>query len=136
VSVAGALMVTFTVASLIFFVLSFHALLNIYNWYPASVAQVWFVYDQTLTVISFVGLIFGLGATALILARRGHSWAIVFSVLGTLTGGGSWVISMVIPHSNIAYSILCFFLPLFATSLVGTLLVLSRKAEFDNMRSR
>ncbi|MDH5634848.1 MAG: zinc ribbon domain-containing protein [Candidatus Bathyarchaeota archaeon] len=136
VSVAGALMVAFTVASLVLFVLSFRALLNIHSWYPASVAQVWFVYDQMLTAISFAGLVFGLSAAILILTRRSFSWAMVSSMLGTLTGGGSWIISMVIPHSNIAYSILYYFLPLFATSLIGTLLIFSKKAEFNSMRSR
>jgi hypothetical protein len=136
VSVAGALMVTSTVASLVIFVLSSRALLNIYSWYPASVAQVWFIYDQMLTTTSFAGLIFGLSAATLILSRRSYSWAMVFSTLGTLTGGCSWVISMVIPHSNIAYSVLYYFLPRFATSLMGTLLVSPRKAEFNSIRSR
>jgi predicted nucleic acid-binding Zn ribbon protein len=136
VSAAGAFMITFTVASLVLFVLSFRALLNIYSWYPASVAQVWFVYDQMLTAISFTGLIFGLGAAIFILSRRNYRWAMVFSILGTLIGGGSWVISMVIPHSNVAYSTLYFFIPLLATSLAATLMVLPRKAEFSSIRSR
>lgn len=136
VSVAGALMVAFTVASLVLFILSFRALLNIYSWYPASVAQVWFVYDQMLTALSFAGLAFGSSAAILILVRRSFHLAMVCSMLGTLTGGGSWIISTIIPHSNIAYSILYFFLPLFSTSLVGTLMVSSRKAEFNSIRSR
>jgi hypothetical protein len=136
VSIAGALMITSTVASLVIFVFSLRALLNIFSWYPASVAQVWFVYDQALTVTSFCGLTFGLTAATLILSRRSYSWAMVFSTLGTLAGCGSWVISMVILHSAIAYSMLYFFLPRFATSLIGTLLLLPRKAEFSSIRSR
>jgi hypothetical protein len=129
-------MITFAVASIVLFVLSFRALLNIYNWYPASVAQVWFVYDYMLTANLFAGFIVGLSASALILARSSYRWAMVFSVLGALTGGGSWIISLVIPHSDTAYSTLYFFLPLFATSLAGTLLVFSKKAEFNSMRSK
>lgn len=136
VSIAGALMVTSTVASLVIFVFSLRALLNIYSWYPASVAQVWFVYDQALTVTSLGGFVFGLTAAILMLSRRSYSWAMVFSTLGTLAGGGSWIISMVIPHSTVAYSMLYFFLPRFATSLIGTLLLSPRKAEFSSIRSR
>ena len=136
VSLAGALMITFVVASFVWFLLSFRALLSIYNWYPASVAQVGFVYDCMLTASTLAGFVVGLGAAALVLARSRYQWAMVLSVLATLVGGGSWVISMVIPRSNIAYSVLGFFLPLCATSLAGTLLVSSRKEEFNGLRSR
>ncbi len=135
VSLAGALMVTFAIASLVLFVLSFRALLNIYSWYPASVAQVWFVYDHMLTTVSFAGLIFGLSAAVLILSRRSFSWAMAFSIFGAIAGGSSWVISMLIPHTNIAYSTVYYFVPLFATSFIGTLLVSRRKVEFDSTRS-
>lgn len=130
VSLAGALLITFAATSFVWFVLSFRALLNVYNWYPASVAQVWFLYDCMLAATTLAGFMVGLGAAALVFTRRSHRWAMVFSLLGTLVGGGSWIISMVIPRSNIAYSALGFFLPLFATSLAATLLVFSRKAEF------
>jgi hypothetical protein len=135
VSLAGTLMITFAVASFVWFLLSFRALLSIYNWYPASVAQVWLVYACMLTASTFAGFVVGLGAAALVLTRNRYQWAMVLLVLATLVGGGSWVISMVIPRSNIAYSVLGFFLPLCATSLAGTLLVFSRKEEFNSLRS-
>jgi len=132
VSAGGALMIVAAVASLIFFVLSLKALLNIYSWYPPLIAQSWIVYDQMLTVFSFTGLIFGLSAAILSLTRKSYRWTIASAVLCTLSGGGAWVISMIIPHSNMVQSLLYYFLPLLATSLIGTVLIFFRKAEFNN----
>lgn len=132
VSAGGALMIAAAVVSLIFFVLSFQALLNIYNWYPPLVAQGWFVYDQMLTVFSFTGLVFGLSAAILSLTRKSYKWTMASAVLCTLSGGSAWIISMIIPHSNAVQSLLYYFLPFAATSFIGTVLIFFRKAEFNN----
>lgn len=132
VSTGGTLMTVAAVASLIFFVLSIQALLNIYNWYPPLVAQGWFVYDQILTVFSFTGLVFGLSAAILSLTRKSYKWTMASSMLCTLSGGGAWIISMIIPHSNPVQSLLYYFLPLFTTSFIGTALIFFRKAEFNS----
>jgi len=132
VSAGGALMIAAAVVSLIFFVLSFQALLNIYNWYPPLVAQGWFVYDQMLTVFSFTGLVFGLSAAILSLTRKSYKWTMASAALCTLSGGGAWIISIIIPHSNAVQSLLYYFLPFVATSFIGTVLIFFRKAEFNN----
>jgi RNA polymerase subunit RPABC4/transcription elongation factor Spt4 len=131
----GTLIVVAAVASLILFVLSFYALLNIYSWYPPLVAQSWFVYDQLLTVFSFTGCLFGLSAATLSFTRKSYKWTMASSVLCTLSGGGAWIISMIIPHSNPLQSLLYYFLPLFITSLTGTVLIFFRKAEFNRSRN-
>lgn len=135
VSVGGALMIVAAITSLIFFVLSFRALLNIYTWYPPLVAQSWFVYNQMFTVFSFTGLLFGLSAATLSLTRKSYRWALVCALFCVLSGGSVWTISMIIPHSDAVLSVLLVFLPLFATSFIGTVLIFLRKAEFSN-RSR
>jgi hypothetical protein len=132
VSAGGALMFAATVSSLILFVLSFIALLNIYNWYPALVAQIWFAYDQMLTAFSFTGFLFGLSAVILSLIRKSYKGTMVFAVLCTLSGGGAWIISIIIPNSSLVNSMFYYFLPFFATSFIGTLLIFSRKAEFKS----
>jgi len=131
VSAGGTLMIVAAVASLVLFVLSFQALLNIYKWYPPLVAQSWFVYDQMFTVFAFTGLLFGFSAAMLSFTRKSYKWTIASAVLCTLSGGGTWIISMVIPHSNAVLSLLYYFLPLFATSFIGTVLIFFRKAEFN-----
>ncbi len=135
VSVGGALMIIAAVTSLIFFVLSFRALLNVYTWYPPLVAQSWFVYNQVITVFSFTGLLFGLSAATFSLTRKSYRWTLVCALFCVLSGGGVWTVSMIIPHSDVVLSFLLFFLPLFATSSIGTVLIFFRKAEFSS-RSR
>jgi len=131
----GSLMIVAAVANLIFLVFSLRALANIYSWYPPLVAQVWFLYDQILTVFSFTGVLFGLSAAILSLTRKSYKWTIAFAVLCTLSGGGAWIISMIIPHSNVVLSLLYYFLPLLTTSFIGTVLIFFRKSEF-NSRSK
>jgi hypothetical protein len=135
VSAGGTLMIVAAVASLIFFILSFQALLNIYNWYPPLVAQGWFIYDQMLTIFSFTGLVFGFSAAILTLTRKSYRGTLASAVLCTLSGGGAWIISMIIPLSNMVQSLLYYFLPLFVSSFTGTMLIFFRKAEF-NSRSK
>lgn len=130
VSVGGAFMIVATAASSIFFLLSLRALANIYSWYPPLVAQSWFVYDQIFAVFTFSQFLFGLIASILSLARKSYKWTMISAVLCTLSGCGAWIISMIIPHSDVFQSFLYYFLPLFATSSTGTALVLFGKAEF------
>jgi len=132
VSVGGAFMIVASAGSLIFFLVSVQALLNIYSWYPPLVAQGWFVYDEVFTLFAFSGLLFGLFAAIFSLTRKSYRRAIAFAVLCTLSEAGAWIISMIIPHSNVVQSFLYYFLPLFVPSFVGTVLVSFRKAEFSN----
>lgn len=131
VSVGGALFIAAAVTSLVLFVFSLYALLNIYNWYPVLVAQIWFIYDQMLTAFSFVGFLFGIFAAALSLTRKSYKLTIVFAVACTFSGGGSWVISMIIPNADLTQSLFYYFLPLFVTAFIGTLLISFKKAEFN-----
>jgi RNA polymerase subunit RPABC4/transcription elongation factor Spt4 len=131
----GTLMIVGAVASLILFILSFYALSNIYNWYPPLVAQSWLVYDQLLTVFSFTGCLSGLPAATLSFTRKSYKWTMASSVLCTLSGSGAWIVSMIIPHSNPLQYLLYYFLPLFITPLTGTVLIFSRKAEFNRSKN-
>lgn len=132
VSVAGAFMIVAAVASLIFLILSIQALLNIHTWYPPLVAQSWFSYNQAFTGFSFTGFLFGLLAAFFSLTRKSYRWTMLFAVLCTLSAGGAWIISTMIPHSNAVQSFLYYFLPLLTPSLVGTVLILPRRAEFKS----
>jgi len=132
VSVAGALLIVATAASLIFLILSIQALLNIYSWYPPLVAQTWIVYDQMLTIFTFTGSLFGVFAAIFSLTRRSYRWAMTFAVLCTISGGNAWIISLILPHSNVVQSFLYYFLPLLAPSMIGTILIFFRKAEFND----
>ncbi len=132
VSVGGAFLIVATAGSLILSLVCLQALARIYSWYPPLVAQMWFVYDQMLTVSSFSGFLFGLPACILSLTRRSYRWTMVSAAFCTLSGGGTWVISMIIPHSDVFQSFLFYFLPLFATSFIGTMLIFFRKAEFNS----
>jgi hypothetical protein len=131
VSAGGTLMIAAGVASFIALFLSIRALTQIYSWYPASVAQGWIVYDQLFTVSSFTGFLFGFAAGILSLIRRSYKWTIVSTMLCTLSGAGTWIISMIVPFANIWYSFFYYFLPMFTMPLTGTLLIYPRKAEFD-----
>jgi hypothetical protein len=131
VSAGGTLMIAAAVASLVFFVLSVRALLNIYDWYPALVAQSWFIYDQMFAFFSFIGLLSGLSAAIFSLTRKNYNLAIVSGLLCTFSGGGVWIISMIIPHSNVLQAVFFYFLPLLAPSFVGTALIFFRKSEFN-----
>lgn len=132
VSAGGTLIIIAAVASSIIFILSFQAVLNIYTWYPPLVAQSFFIYDQMLTAFSFTGMLCGIPAAILSLTRKSYLLTMVFAVLCTFSGGCTWVISLIIPHSNLLLSLLYYFLPLFVTPFIGTMLILFRKAEFNS----
>jgi len=130
VSAGGILALVAAVASLIFLTLSIRALLDIYSWYPQLVAQSWFIYDQMLTIFAFIGLLTALPAVVLSLRRKSYRWTIILMALCTISGGGAWITSMIIPDSKLLNSVLYYFLPVFLTPLVGTVLIYPRKAEF------
>lgn len=130
VSAAGTLFLVAGIASLIFFILSFRALAQIYSWYPSSVARDWIIYDQMITVFSFTGLLFGFSAGLLSLSRRSYRWTMISAVLCTVSGAGAWILSVIIPYASMLYSFLYYFLPVLLTALIGSLLVYPRKAEF------
>jgi len=130
VSAAGTLFLVAGIASLIFFILSFRALSQIYSWYPSSVAEDWIIYDELMTVFSFTGLLFGFSAGLLSLSRKSYRWTMISAVLCTVSGAGAWILSMIVPYASVLYSFFYYFLPVLLTSLIGTLLIYPRKAEF------
>ena len=128
--VGGTAMIIASVASLIFFILSINALIGIYSWYPPGVAQIWIVYDQMLTIFSFMGFLFGLSAGILSLTRRRYKLTMMFAIMCTLSGACAWIVSMVIPFASMWYSFYNYFLPLVVLPAAGTALIFPRKAEF------
>jgi len=131
VSAGATLIIVGAVADIIFFVLSIRAITQIYTWYPSLAAQSWIIYDQALLVISLVGFLSGFSAGVLSLARSRYKWTVVSAVVCTVMGAGAWVLSMITPFSNMSSSFFYYFLPVFTFPLIGTVLVFSRKAEFD-----
>ncbi|MCW4051648.1 MAG: zinc ribbon domain-containing protein [Candidatus Bathyarchaeota archaeon] len=131
VSVGGALMIVATVANLIFFVFAFQAIINIHRWYPPLVAQIWFAYDQFLVMFFFTGLLFGLCTAVLSLSRKSYRWTLASAMLCMLSGGGAWIISMIVPHSSIVQSLLYYFFPLLVAPFAGAVLIFLRSAEFQ-----
>jgi len=130
VSAAGTLLLVAGIASLIFFIQSLRALVQIYSWYPRSVAADWIIYDQMLTAFSLTGLLFGFSAGLFSLSRRSYRWTMISAVLCTLSGAGAWILSMIIPYVYAWYSFLFYFLPVLLPALTGTLFIYPRKAEF------
>jgi len=130
VSVGGMLMAIATAGFLILLVLSVRALLDIYRWYPQLVAQGWVVYDQLLAALCLFGSLSGGLACVLFLTRKSHRWSMISGAACVLSGGGAWATSMIIPHYIVWYSLLYYFLPVFFTPLVGTILVYRRNKEF------
>jgi hypothetical protein len=130
VSAAGTLLMVASATSLIFLVLSLRSLLQIYSWYPRSVAEGWIIYGQMLAVFSLSGFACGFSSAMLSFSRRSFKWAMISAVSCTLSGGGAWLLSLFTPYSYAWSSFLFYFLPVFLTALAGTLLIYPRKAEF------
>jgi len=130
VSVGSTLIMVTTGAALVLFALSIKALVQIYNWYPPSVAQNFIFYVQMLAFFTFTGFVFGLSTSTLSLLRRSYKWTMVSAVFCTLSSAVSWVMSLVVPASNWGTSLFSFFLPLLFPSLTGTILIFPKKAEF------
>jgi len=123
-------MIVAAIASLLFLILSVRALLEIYSWYPVGVAGGWIMYDLMLAAFSFTGFLFGAAGGVLSLTRKCYKLTVASAVLCTISGAGAWTVSMIIPFARTWYSILFYFLPTFATALIGTVLIYRRKAEF------
>lgn len=70
VSAAGVLMIAAAIGSFILLILSINALVEIYTWVPSLVAQGWFIYGQSLTILSTVGFVAGSAAAALSVKRK------------------------------------------------------------------
>ena len=130
VSLAGALLVFSSITSLIFLILSIRALVQIYSWYPRSVAEGWIIYDRMFAVFSLTGFAFGFSSALLSFSRRNYVWAMISAVACMLSGGGAWLLSLTIPYSYAWSSFLFYFLPIFLMASIGALLIYPRKAEF------
>ncbi len=130
VSAAGALLTVASVASLLLLIQSLRALVQIYSWYPWSVAEDWIIYDQMLAAFSLTGFAFGFSSALLSLSRRNYKWTMISALSCTLSGGGAWLLSLIIPYSSAWFSFFFYFLPVFLTALIGALLIYPRKAEF------
>jgi hypothetical protein len=130
VSAAGILMIAAAISSFILLILSINALAEIYTWVPRLVAQGWFIYGQSLAILSAVGFIAASTAAALSLKRKSYLWTVVSCLACTLLGLATFSVSVIIPDFNLKNSFFYYFLPLFLTPLIGTLLVLRRKHEF------
>jgi hypothetical protein len=130
--VAGTMMIVATLGSLIVFILSVIALLGVYGWYPLFVAQQWFIYDELFTVFSFLGLVFGALATALMFSERSFWGAVASGIACTLSGAGVFVVSLIQPMALLWQAISYYFLPLFMAPLIGTLITYTKKAKKQN----
>jgi hypothetical protein len=130
VSAGGIFMMMTAVASLVLLILSINALVQIYNWVPRLAAQKWFIYGQLLAVMSLVALVSAAAAAALTMGRKNYRWTIVSALVSTFSGLVAYAVSVVIPDFNSLNSFVYYFLPLFLTPLIGTLLILRRKQEF------
>lgn len=132
--VAVTMMIVATVASIIIFILSAAALEGIYGWYPQFVAQQWFIYDQLLTVFSFLGMASGASATVLILSRKSYVGATASAIVCTLSGASVLVVSLIQPLAVLWQSALYYLFPFFAAPLTGTLLTVLQKDNEDQSK--
>ena len=130
VSAAGVLMIAAAIGSFILLILSINALVEIYTWVPSLVAHGWFIYGQSLTILSTVGFVAGSAAAALSVKRKSYNWTVVSALVCTLSGLATFAVSVIIPDFNLKNSFFYYFLPLFITPLIGALLMLGRKQEF------
>lgn len=131
VHVGSVLLIVAGTASLILFIISTRAILLIYTWYPQLVAQSWFIYDQLLVVFTFLGMVFGFPSALLTYYRKSHKWTLLLAVLCTVSGMGTVSASVIAPNPVLLYTIIYYFLPLFFPSLIATLVIYPRKAEFE-----
>jgi len=136
VSAAGVLMLVASCGFFVVFVISVSALLQIYSWYPPLVAQKWFFYDGVFTGLCLCGFLSAMVTSALTFARRFYRSTMTLAVVATLLGACVWVTSMIIPEFKLMYSILYYFLPMFLSPLIGAVLILPRKPEFQQRSER
>jgi hypothetical protein len=121
--VTSLMMIVATADSLIVFILSVAALNGVYGWYPQLVAQQWFIYDQLFTAFSFIGMVSGGFATALVLSERSYVGALSSALVCTLSGAGVLVVSLIQPLALWWETVLYYLLPFFAPSLIGAFLI-------------
>jgi len=119
---AAVLLIIGTAEFLYEFVESLLAVQGVYQWYPQFVAQQWFIYDELFTIFTFLGMLFGSLATALLLSKKNSTATLTTGILCTISGTSVFVISLIAPLASLWKSILNYFLPLFLAPLVGTLL--------------
>jgi hypothetical protein len=131
VSLGASLIIVATATSLILFMLSIKALMQIYVWYPPVVTQNWIIYDQMFSFFSLASFLLGLSSSTLLLLRRNFRWSLTLASLLTVSCVAAWTISILEPFTNLGSSFFYFFLPLVLPALIGTLLVYPRRAEFD-----
>jgi len=131
VSLGASLIIVTSAASLILFILSIKALVQIYVWYLPVVTQNWIIYDQMFAFFTLVSFLLGLSSSVLLLLRRNFRWSVTLASLLTVSSVAAWIISILEPFTNLGSSFFNFFLPLVLPALIGTLLVYPRKAEFD-----
>ena len=123
-------MIVTAIGSLTLLILCINALVQIYGWFPRLVAQKWFIFGQLLAVISFVAFVSAASAAALTLGRKNYRLTIISAFVCTFSGLATYTISVIIPDFNSMNSFIYYFLPLFVTPFIGTLLILKRKQEF------
>lgn len=136
VSAAGVLMLIACCGFFVVFIISGSALLQIYSWYPPLVAQKWFLYDGVFTGLCLCGFLSAILSSTLVFVRKFYRPTMILAVVSTLLGACVWVTSMIIPEFKLMYSILYYFLPMFLSPLIGALLILPRKPEFQQRSAR
>jgi hypothetical protein len=130
VSVGSAFIIVAAAGSLIFSIISTKALSELFRYYPPDVAVGWLNYDIAFVVFAFVGFFFGSSASALSLIRKRYLWTMLLSILCLISGIGLWIVSMIIPYSNVWFSFIYFFLPIVLPAFIATVLFYPRKQEF------
>ena len=131
VPAAGVLMLIAGCGFFVVFVISVAALLQIYSWYPPLVAQKWFLYDELFTGFCLCGFLTAIVSAALTFVRKFYGLTLTLTGVSMFLGACVWITSMVIPEFKLMYSILYYFLPMFLSPLIGALLILPRKPEFQ-----
>jgi hypothetical protein len=129
-SSAAVLLLVSAIGSLVFLVLAVIALYNVYQWYPAFVAQEWFLYDELFAIFAFAESVFGVVAGVLTLLRRRYRIAFAAALCCMISGTGLLTTSLIQPLAILWQSLLFYFLPLFMSPLIATLLIYYRNAEF------
>jgi DNA-directed RNA polymerase subunit RPC12/RpoP len=130
-SSAGVLLVGAAAGALVFLILSIIALFNVYQWYPAFVAQEWFLYDLLFAVFAFAESVFGVVASVLTFLRLHYRFAFAAAFCCLISGTGLLTTSLIQPLAVLWQSLLLYFLPLFLPPLIAMLLVYYRNAEFN-----
>jgi hypothetical protein len=108
VSLGASLIIVASAASLILFILSIKALVQIHVWYPPVVTQNWIIYDQMFAFFTLVSFLLGLSSSILVLLRRNFRWSVTLGSLLTVSCVAAWIISIVEPFTNLGSSFFYF----------------------------